>query len=348
MEVHEKYMRRCLELARKGLGKTRQNPLVGSVIVYRDRIIGEGYHHVFGGPHAEVHAINSVRDHEILKKSTLYVNLEPCSHYGKTPPCSLLIRQKKIPHVVVGCTDPNPRVAGQGISMLKRAGTVVVQGVLEEESRWLNRRFIKYITTGKPYVILKWAESSDGFLDRIRVEGDENRPNWITNQTARMLVHKWRSEEAGIMAGVNTVLTDNPRLDVRDWSGTSPVRIIVDRHNRIGHRFNVKDGNLPTIVITNDTGENLPGIRYIEPGGNFSLSNILNILGKEGIISVMVEGGAMLLSSFLKEDLWDEARVFTGNAEFKAGVKAPAIRMSYTERILFRNNALKIYQRSDL
>ena len=242
-EIHEKYMLRCLELARKGIGKTHSNPLVGSVIVHSGRIIGEGYHHEFGGPHAEVNAINSVKDEALLKDATMYVNLEPCSHYGKTPPCSLLIREKGIPRVVIGSIDPNPQVAGRGINMLREAGIEVIIGVLDEASDWMNRRFFKYIATGKPWVILKWAESRDGFLDRVRQEGEEVRPNWITNQTARILVHKWRSEEEGIMAGVNTVLSDNPRLDVRDWTGSNPVRILIDRNDRIGRLFHVKDGS---------------------------------------------------------------------------------------------------------
>ncbi len=346
--IHEKYMRRCLELARKGLGMTASNPLVGSVIVSHNRIIGEGYHHEFGGPHAEVNAINSVIDKSLFKDSTLYVNLEPCSHFGKTPPCSLLIRQTGIPRVVIGSMDPNPRVSGRGVHILEEAGIEVVSGILPEETFWVNRRFFKYITRGEPYVILKWAESSDGFLDKNRAEGDEQKPNWITNHSARMMVHKWRSEEAGIMVGVNTVLTDNPRLNVRDWTGKNPLRIIVDRNDRIGQQFNVKDDSQPTIIFSVSGTKNTVNTEYIDPDNDFSLANILRITGEKEVSSVIVEGGALLINSFLGENLWDEARVFSGNMPFHAGVKAPVIRLEPFESIRFRNNALKFYQRADL
>ncbi len=344
----EKYLRRCLELARKGMGRTGQNPLVGAVIVCDGQIIGEGYHREFGGPHAEVNAVNAVKDQSMLRRSTIYVNLEPCSHYGKTPPCSLLIRDAGIPRVVVGTADPNPQVSGRGISLLKDGGSEVISGILPEACTWLNRRFFKYITTGMPWVILKWAQSRDGFLDRVRTEGTETGPNWITNETARMLVHKWRSEEAGIMAGVNTVLTDNPRLDVRNWTGKNPVRILIDRNDRIGPLFHVKDGSLRTLVFTSANPGKEPGTEYIDPGNDFSLENILKILGEKGISSVMVEGGALLIESFLNGNLWDEARVFTGKTEFRAGVTAPAIRMEPHETVWYRNNRLNFYQSADL
>ncbi len=348
LDIHVKYMRRCLELARKGMGRTRQNPLVGAVIVHDGRIIGEGYHHEFGGPHAEVNAVNSVSDPSLVRESTLYVNLEPCSHYGKTPPCSLLIREKGIPRVVIGTSDPNPRVSGRGIGNLRESGVEVITGILSGACLDLNRRFFKFISTGKPYVILKWAESRDGFLDRLRVSGEEARPNWITNETARLLVHKWRAEEAGIMAGVNTVLIDNPRLDVRDWTGPSPVRIIIDRNGRTEGDFHIYDGSRKTIVFTTAALKPRANTEYLNPDDDFSLDHILQILGSRGIWSVMVEGGALLMNSFLTAGLWDEARVFTGKAEFKAGIRAPVMEMEPREKIWFRNNLFKLYQRADI
>ncbi|MGC9342362.1 MAG: bifunctional diaminohydroxyphosphoribosylaminopyrimidine deaminase/5-amino-6-(5-phosphoribosylamino)uracil reductase RibD [Bacteroidales bacterium] len=341
---HSKYMKRCLELARKGLGNTGTNPLVGSVIVHNDRIIGEGYHCKFGGPHAEVNAINAVKNQELLKNSTLYVNLEPCSHFGKTPPCSLLIKDKEIPEVVVGMTDPNPSVLGSGIEALRQSGVKVTTGILEDECRFLNRRFIINQEEKRPYVILKWAESSDGFIDKVRKKGDPLRPNWITNHTARMLVHKWRSEEDGITAGVNTILTDNPSLNLRDWTGKDPVRIIIDRFGRIPANFNVKDNSSPTWIFSNmKNGIIGDNTRIFKISAKYELSDLLNKLYKEGISSVIVEGGADFTNSFINNDLWDEARVFTGKEKFIEGVKAPKIEKKSNFFHVFRNNKLRIW-----
>lgn len=344
MSVHEKFMRRCLELAGKGLGSTQTNPLVGCVIVYQDKIIGEGYHREFGGPHAEVNAINSVKDKKLLKDSILYVNLEPCSHYGKTPPCSLLIQNVQIPRVIIGCLDPNPKVAGKGVKMMTASGIGVISGILEKESAILNKRFFTFITKKRPYLILKWAESRDGFLDKIRTSDDELKPNWITNETARMLVHKWRSEEAAIMAGVNTVLADNPRLNLRDWPGKrQPVRVLIDRNERIDSRFNVLDGSQKTIVFTLNEVPSTSEIEYIRIEGNTVLEDILLMLGEREVISMIVEGGSLLLKSFINSGLWDEARVFTGNSYFYSGIEAPVISKPAHETMIYSNNLLRIF-----
>ncbi len=341
---HEKYLRRCFELAAKGLGKTGLNPLVGSVIVHDNRIIGEGFHREFGGHHAEVNAIESVENKHLLKKSTLYVNLEPCSHYGKTPPCSLLIREMGIPKVVISMVDPNPEVCGKGIEVLKNAGVKIIPGLLEKEAEFLNRRFIANVKLKRPYIILKWAESSDGFIDLKRKKGDPVQPNWITGHTARKLVHKWRSEESAIMAGVNTILADNPSLNVRNWKGRDPVRIVIDRFNRIPENFNVKDGTIPTWIFSSVKKHNNKNkTRYIHLEEDYSLVEFLEGLLKMGISSMIIEGGAKLINSFIVAGLWDEARVFTGKTLFKEGVKAPVIDRKPEINETYRNDRLKFW-----
>lgn len=318
--------------------------MVGCVIVHKDRIIGEGYHQKYGGPHAEVNAVNSVKDPGLLKESVLYVNLEPCSHYGKTPPCTLLIRQKQIKEVVIGMTDPNPLVSGRGISSLRESGVKVISGIMEKECRFLNRRFIVNQEKERPYIILKWAESQDGFIDKKRKKGDPLKPNWITNHTARMLVHKWRSEESGITAGVNTILTDNPSLNLRDWTGEDPVRIIIDRRNRISEDFHVMDDSLRTWVFRpGKNKESKINTLYYDISEEYDLNLLLKSLLKQGMSSVLVEGGAQFVKSFINNDLWDEARVFTGKLKFNSGVRAPKIDEKANFFQTFRNNKLKIW-----
>jgi len=280
-------MRRCLQLASYGKGFVAPNPLVGSVIVHQDKIIGEGFHRKWGEAHAEVNAIRSVSDEKLLRESILYVNLEPCSHYGKTPPCAELIIEKQIPKVVIGMQDPFPSVAGKGIKMLKEAGVEVINGVLENECVRLNRRFVCFIRNQRPYVVLKWAQSSDGFIDRIRtVGGDENAVKFSTDFT-QMLVHKLRAEESAIVVGKHTEELDQPSLTVRYWAGKNPERIRLNSH---------------------------------EP-----LKEQLHNLYNNGIQSLIVEGGTVLLNAFIEKNLWDEARVEIANIQLTEGIKAPVL-----------------------
>jgi diaminohydroxyphosphoribosylaminopyrimidine deaminase / 5-amino-6-(5-phosphoribosylamino)uracil reductase len=338
----EIYMQRCLELASNGLGLTRQNPLVGSVVVYNDRIIGEGYHNEYGGPHAEVNAINSIADKSLLKKSTLYVNLEPCAHFGKTPPCSMMIKDSGIPRVIIGSKDSNPDVSGKGIEILESGGAEVITGVLEKECRMLNRRFFTFHEQKRPFVILKWAQTKDGFIDIIRDNINTSDPAWITNHTSRMLVHKWRSEELSIMAGTDTILLDNPELNVREWPGIDPVRIVPDKKGRLFKGLKVLDGLSPTIVLSGLKNNNTALSNYLHlHTENFEIPAILNQLYKIQIMSVFVEGGARLLQSFINSGLWDESFVFFGNKMFVSGVKAPVLNCEPCKKTSFRG--IKIY-----
>ncbi len=345
MNKDQIYMQRCLELAKNGLGNTYSNPMVGSVIVHNGKIIGEGFHHKAGEPHAEVNAINSVKDKELLKESTLYVNLEPCAHFGKTPPCSLLIKQKKIPSVVIGCTDTFSEVAGKGIKMLMEAGVDVRVGVMEEESRELNRRFFTFHERQRPYVILKWAETMDGFIDIARTSEDFGEPTWITNDVARMLVHKWRREEQAILVGTKAAIKDNPSLTVRDWTGQHPVRVLIDRNLCVPESHNLLDGKVQTHIFTNKDHVNSENTTYHMIDFNENVEEqILETLFKLKIQSVIIEGGLMVLQSFLNSGLWDEARRFIGDVFFTAGVEAPVIKLQPIMEEEIGNSRLYYYR----
>jgi diaminohydroxyphosphoribosylaminopyrimidine deaminase/5-amino-6-(5-phosphoribosylamino)uracil reductase len=313
VKTHDTYIKRCIELAKNGLGTTYPNPLVGSLIVYNDEIIGEGWHRKSGEPHAEVNAINSVKDKSLLSKSTIYVSLEPCSHFGKTPPCCDLIIGNKIPNVVIGTIDPFAKVAGTGIKKLIEAGKNVTVGILEDECNELNKRFFTFHNKKRPYIILKWAESQDGFIAPLSKEKKE--PVWITNEFARQLVHKWRSEEQAILVGTNTVIEDNPSLTTRDWFGNHPIRIVLDQNNRISKESYIFDNQVKSITITKEN---------INFNNNIALE-ITDFLFNEGIQSVIIEGGRQTLQTFIDANIWDEARVFRGEIYFKSGTKAPTI-----------------------
>lgn len=325
VKIKEIYINRCIELAKNGLGTTYPNPMVGSVIVYDGKIIGEGWHRKAGEPHAEVNAINSVKDQSLLAKATIYVSLEPCSHFGKTPPCCDLIIQHKIPNVVIGTVDPNSKVAGTGIKRLIENGCRVTVGILEKECTELNKRFFTFHNKKRPYIILKWAESKDGFIAPLTKEKQE--PVWISNTFSRQLTHKWRSEEQAILVGTQTVLDDNPKLDARDWTGNNPIRIVLDRTGKITTDYFVKDKKIKTIVIT--AQENLTSsenLIYESIIFDKQLTRkIIDILYRYGIQSVIVEGGKQTLETFIADNLWDEARVFIGNIFLKEGVKAPLL-----------------------
>ncbi|WP_102406959.1 bifunctional diaminohydroxyphosphoribosylaminopyrimidine deaminase/5-amino-6-(5-phosphoribosylamino)uracil reductase RibD [Parabacteroides bouchesdurhonensis] len=323
IEVEDKYMARCIALARGGLGYTSPNPMVGAVVVYNGKIIGEGFHRKCGGPHAEVNAIASVKNESMLKDSTLYVSLEPCSHYGKTPPCAELIIKKQIPRVVVGCLDPFPEVSGRGVRMLRDAGVEVVTGVLEKEAYELNLPFMMQQTRKRPYILLKWAQSSDGYMDIIRKDSSVP-PVVLSSQETLRMVHKLRSEMDAIMVGTNTALLDNPSLTVRYWAGKSPVRIVLDRNLLIPSHYHLLDGSVLTYVLTEREMENRKNIEYIRM--DFSqdiLPQIMDFLCKHKINSLMVEGGSYLLRQFINHDLWDKIRVETAPFCLNEGVAAP-------------------------
>lgn len=331
MTTEEIYIKRCIELAKNGLGTTYPNPLVGSVIVYDGKIIGEGWHKKAGEAHAEVNAVNSVKDKSLLSKSTIYVSLEPCSHFGKTPPCCDLIIQHKIPNVVVGTIDPFAKVSGNGIKKLMESGANVTVGILEDECNELNKRFFTFHQKKRPYVILKWAESTDGFLSPE--EKNEQKPVWITNAYSRQLVHKWRSEEQAILVGTQTVIDDNPSLDVRDWTGNNPTRIVLDKNNRISKESHIFDIRSKTLVISDRT------INFSE---NVA-SQIMQFLFENNLQSVIIEGGRQTLQTFIDEKLWDEARIFIGSAKFYNGTKAPSITGQRVKKDKIESDELLIY-----
>jgi len=342
---HEMFMNRCLELARKGLGDTAPNPMVGCVIVYQDRIIGEGYHRSFGGPHAEVNAIQSVKNPDKLKDSILYVNLEPCPHFGKTPPCTRLIMDAEIPKIVIGVTDPNSVVAGEGIRQLSGNGREVIKDVLKEESIKLNRRFFTFHLKKRPYIILKWAQTIDGFIDIFRSDHEKNKINWITDKTSRILVHKWRAEEQAILIGSVTAITDNPRLTTRVWPGKNAVRLVIDREGRLPEHLHILDGLVETLVFTHVRKQNKTNLKYVKLDQKKDVMPALfEYLYSINIQSVMVEGGKLLLETFLKHGLWDEARIFTGNKTFGKGIPAPVISAGPEYQFKFSGSDVKIYK----
>ncbi len=323
----EKYMRRCLDLAQNAEGMTSPNPLVGSVVVYKDRIIGEGYHIKAGGPHAEVLAINSVKEKEYLPESTLYVSLEPCCHHGKTPPCTDLILEKGIPRIVIGTMDTSINVGGRGINILKEAGREVITGVLEKESRFINRRFFTFHEKKRPYIILKWAQSSDGFIDVVRHPGDPAGPRWISGKAEQVLVHRWRASEEAILVGARTVRNDKPSLTTRLWPGKNLLRLVISSSGKDLAGFAAgKSDSGQVIVFTGKTAEKQENVNQViledESGAG---QEITEFLYRHGLQSLIVEGGAVVLNHFISTGLWDEARIFRGKKPFHQGVKAPQV-----------------------
>ncbi|PCJ96912.1 MAG: riboflavin biosynthesis protein RibD [Flavobacteriaceae bacterium] len=349
MKITDKeYISRCIQLGKNGLGYTAPNPMVGSVIVHNNTIIGEGYTSAYGGNHAEVNAIQSVQNKNLLKQATLYVTLEPCSHHGKTPPCADLILKHQIPRVVIGILDPHEKVAGKGIEKLKTAGCKVTVGVLEQECRALHKRFLCFQEKRRPYIILKWAETLDGFIAPDTSKRNEKpEPFWITNPHSRQLVHKWRSEEQAILVGTTTVLKDNPKLNTRNWKGKNPIRIVLDRDLKIKGDFHVLDENIKTIVITSirNKGYTTNGIIYeaIDFTKN-SAEQICDVLYKHQITSIIIEGGAKTLQTFIDANIWDEARVFKSTVIFNSGVKAPVLngKLLHSKKIM--NDTLNTYR----
>ena len=333
-----------MQIAKNGIGTTRPNPSVGAVIVYQNKIIGEGFTSPHGENHAEVNAINAVENKSLLKEATIFVTLEPCSHFGKTPPCADLIVKHQLKQVVIGCLDSNSLVAGKGVSHLENAGINVIVGVLEKECRMHHKRFFKVQENKRPYIILKWAETKDGFVAPI--SKNENKPIFISNTYSQQLVHKLRSAEHAILVGTRTVLADNPRLNVRSWSGENPIRVVLDNTLRIPKNSNILDGSVKTIVITAAKDKNIVSSKnLIFEEIDFSKNiakQVCEVLSKYQIQSLIVEGGTQTLQTFIDEKLWDEALVFVGNTSFVKGVKSPIITKEFKEEFI-ESDVLKRY-----
>ena len=346
-----------MQIAKNGIGTSRPNPSVGAVIVYENKIIGEGFTSPYGGNHAEVNAINSVNNKALLKEATIYVTLEPCSHFGKTPPCADLIVKNQLKKVVIGCIDSNSLVAGKGIERLINAGCNVIVGVLEAQCRAHHKRFFCVQDKKRPFIILKWAETKDGFIAPVYSElvsetknnetlkPVQGKPVWITNKYSQQLVHKWRSEEHAILVGTNTAIADNPKLNVRTWSGNNPIRIVLDKRLRISINASVFDKSVKTIVITEveKTGSENLLFKQIDFSKNIA-SQVCEVLQNQNIQSLIIEGGTQTLQTFINENLWDEARVFTGDVAFGKGVKSPSFKKQFSQEINIKNDVLKIYK----
>lgn len=347
MIIDEYFMQRCIELAQNGLGNTYPNPLVGSVLVYNNKIIAEGFHTQAGKPHAEVEAINSLKEKSLLSKCTLYVNLEPCSHFGKTPPCAQKIVELKIPRVVVGTIDTTEKVSGKGIEIMQNAGIDVKVGVLEQQCRNLNKRFFTYHEKKRPYIVLKWAQSKDGFMDIERNSDTPQKTFYITSKTEQILVHKWRTQEQAILVGTNTILNDNPRLNARLFFGNNPIRLTFDFENKLNNTYNVFDNTTPTIVFnyktTGNFSQNLKFVQINKKSETFG--QIFDYLYSNNIQSILIEGGQKVLNYLLNNNIWDEALIFVANKKIQKGLKAPNIKLDEAQNIQIGNS--KLYKLSN-
>ena len=342
---HDFYIQRCLQIAKNGIGSTSPNPSVGAIIVLNNKIIGEGFTSAYGGHHAEVNAIHAVANKALLKQATLYVTLEPCAHFGKTPPCADLIIKHQLKNVVIGCVDTNEQVAGKGIKRLEDAGVNVIVGVLEDACKEHHKRFFTVQNKKRPYILLKWAETKDGFI--APETKTAQKPVWISNAFSQQLVHQLRSEEHAILVGTNTVIADNPKLNVRSWTGDSPIRIVLDQNLRIPSEANVYDGSVKTIVITAPKRKSQKHKEDIvfEPI-DFSKNvaeQICEVLQKHQIMSVIIEGGTQTLQTFIDANLWDEAKVFVGDTNLEKGVSAPVLSAKKTTETSIKNDLLITY-----
>lgn len=341
-------MNRCFELALKGLGKVSPNPLVGCVIVRDETIIAEGFHRQYGTAHAEVDAINAVKNHTDLANCTLFVNLEPCNHFGKTPPCTALILEKKIPRVVICNVDSNAKVSGMGIESLRSAGVKVIQGVLEKQGRILNKRFFTFHEQKRPYVILKWAQTKDQFIDKLREKG-ETGSFQISGKAAQTVNHLWRSQEDGILIGKNTALTDNPRLNVRKVIGKNPIRILIDRNLEVLRAANLYNQDAQTLIFNQLENKAYFNHQLIQlPWNEQLLTNLLSYLHYEQIASIIVEGGSKTIQHFIEQDLWDEARVITSSKQIGNGLHAPMLNKAADETYYLGEDQINIYNNYSL
>ena len=324
---HKKFIRRSLYLAKKGIGAAFPNPMVGCVIVKENKIIGEGYHKKFGGAHAEIKAINNVNNKNDIKGASVYVSLEPCTHFGKTPPCTDKLIEYKPKEVIISNTDPNPLVNGKGIKKLRNNNIDVISGILEKEGKKLNKRFFINQEKKRPYVILKWAETSDGFIAK-----EDGSSKWISCKTSRSLVHKWRSEETGILIGINTANKDNARLNVRLWKGRDPIRVILDPNNKLEEKTNILNDQSISLIY-NKTLNKIRGQKHFIKINPFKIETIYYDLYKRGIYSLLVEGGGFTLNKIIEKNLWDEARIFKSQLKFHKGIKAPNIKKNTYEKV---------------
>ena len=343
MYSDEFYMQRCLDLAENALGKTYPNPIVGCVIVHEGKIIGESWHKKAGDAHAEVNAINSVKDKTLLSTSTLYVSLEPCVHYGKTPPCSELIIKHNIPYVVVGCKDLYSKVSGKGIQSMRESGIKVDVDVLKDKCVESHKRFFTFHNKKRPYIILKWAETKDGFIAPAKQKLGE--PFWITSKESKTLVHKWRSQESSILIGANTAKLDNPSLTVRLWNGNNPLRIVIDENLKLNNNLNIFNNSAKTLVFNNKKNIVFDNIEYCMIDFNSIHQEIMKSLYNKGVHSLIIEGGRETLQSFIDIGLWDEARVFVGNKNLENGVHAPKIKEKYISEEMVSSDLLRRYRR---
>ncbi|MBE4950714.1 bifunctional diaminohydroxyphosphoribosylaminopyrimidine deaminase/5-amino-6-(5-phosphoribosylamino)uracil reductase RibD [Chryseobacterium culicis] len=339
MNNDELYIQRCIELAQKALGHTYPNPLVGSVIVHNGEIIGEGYHHKAGENHAEINAINSVKNKDLIPESTIYVSLEPCAHYGKTPPCALKIKELGFKKVVIGAMDSHDKVNGKGKKIIQEAGIEAISGVLEKECIELNKRFFTYHEKKRPYIILKWAESGDGFLDK------DFKPTPVSNTLVNQLVHQLRADEHAILIGTQTALNDNPSLTVRNAEGVNPVRILIDFDLKVPTHFNIYNTEAKTLVV-NTVKEGTEGhIHFIRLNKENLLPELMEALYKEQIQSVIIEGGRFTLQQFINANLWDEAMIIKNeNLKFENGTKAPEFNHTALKTETFRDNTISFFK----
>ncbi|SHL44900.1 bifunctional diaminohydroxyphosphoribosylaminopyrimidine deaminase/5-amino-6-(5-phosphoribosylamino)uracil reductase RibD [Chryseobacterium polytrichastri] len=336
----ELYIKRCIELAQKALGKTYPNPLVGSVIVHNGEIIGEGYHHKAGEAHAEINAINSVKNKELISESTIYVSLEPCAHYGKTPPCALKIKELGFKKVVIGAMDSHDKVNGKGKKIIQDAGIEVISGVLENECIELNKRFFTYHEKQRPFIILKWAESGDRFMDK------DFKPYSISNSLANQFVHQLRADEHAILVGTQTALNDNPSLTVRNVEGENPVRILIDFDLKVPIDFKIFNNEAKTLVFNSIKEGTENNIHFIKIKKENFLSDLMNALYKEQIQSVIIEGGSFTLQQFIDANLWDEAIVIKNeNLKLENGTKAPEFDLKPNRIERFRDNSIQFYKK---
>tara|TARA_B100000767_G_scaffold274228_1_gene306573 strand:- start:769 stop:1830 length:1062 start_codon:yes stop_codon:yes gene_type:complete len=338
--IHIKFMQRCLDLASLGLGQTYPNPLVGCILVHKEKIVSEGWHQKKGEAHAEVHAIQNLKDKPILNQCTLYVNLEPCNHYGATPPCSDLIISSKIPKVVIGCSDPFEKVNGKGIERLKANGCEVVFGVLEKESKELNKRFFTYHLKKRPYIILKWAQSSDGFIAPLKKNRLHKEPFWLSSETSKLHSHFWRSQEQSILVGVQTVIDDNPKLTNRKVKGSSPLRIVIDLNDRIPKNAILLNDKYPTLVFSSK--KKISNKEIIVSDLKNILPKIMSVLFEKNIQSLIVEGGTRTIQKFIDQNLWDEARTFISPKKINDGIRSPLLNDVIENRIHIEKDVLQI------